>query len=295
MTAEAYEYFRQKGHALAGEADDFRMRATLYHRMYQESGGRHVFALVAAHGALWAAGYFSKGALGVWLLSLRYLLSPRVRRARLAAVTELSRKLREINRQVCAESYALFHYTRQFGATRHIRSVMGDDFAELLCASHASYHAGSSFTADQRERLFAAFFMWEQQTIVASLVTDAFEHIDWPVLTYFALRPRIDFSYFGRGFHVQFADFRSLDERVLHGMQAYRRAEEAGLAFAEQCLGRYKLSPYACDTVPEVKEMTGSLSWSTVKPLPDTAAVPGARSGTAARSMPVLAAMALCS
>jgi hypothetical protein len=263
--------------------------------MYQDSGKRHVFALVAAHGALWAAGYLTKGAFGVWLLSLRYLFSPRERRARLASVAVLTERLRDINRTVCAESYALFHYTRHFGATRHIRKVMGEDFAELLCACHASYHAGSDFSAEQREKLFSAFFMWEQTTIVASQVKDAYAQVDWPLLTFFALRPRIDFTYFGRGMRVQFSNFMSLEERVMHGLRAYRRAEEAGLAYAEQCLAHYRLTPLACDTVPVAKEMAGSMAWSAVKPLPDTAAVPCARPGRAPLSMRVLGAMALCS
>jgi hypothetical protein len=259
MTSQAYEYFRSEGHALAGGADDFGLRAGLYHRMYQDCGKRNVFLLIAAHGTLWAAGYFKKGVLGAWLLSLPYLFTPKLRAAKLRSAAQFADKFRDINRRVCAESYAIFYYTKQYGGTGFIRSVIGNALCDLLCECHAS----NDFTIAQREKLFSAFCDWEQETVVAPLVTLAFEEIDWPVIRFLALRSRVDVSYLGKSFKVQFTNFTSQDERLMQGLRLCRRAEEMGLDYTERCLRNYA-----------------------VKPVPDIAAIPCARPGTAPRSTP---------
>lgn len=241
MTSEAYEYFRNKGYALAGGLGDLQQRAGVYHGMYEDSGKRNVFPLIAAHGALWAAGYFRKGMLGGWLLSLPYLLAPSVRRARLRSVAAFADKFRDINRRVCAESYAIFHYTRRFGGTAFIRGVIGHAFTDILCECHLSCQCDMEFPKAQREKLFSAFFHWEQEHIVAPFVSEAFAQFDWPAIKYLALRPRINFAYFGKSFIVQFANFASQEERIRHGLQAYRRAEEVGLDHVERSVASYQV------------------------------------------------------
>ena len=292
MTSEAYDYFRAQGIALAGEPGDLSLRANLYHRMYRESGKRNVFALIAAHGTLWAAGYLKTGILGAWLLSLPYIFTPRLRREKLRSVAAFAHRFRDINRRVCVESYAIYHYTRHFGATPFIRSVIGNGFAQILCECHASCQSGSDFTSAQRERLFSAFFHWEQDNIVAPLVSEAFATIDWPVIKSLALRPAVDFTYFGKSLCMRFVDFSSKDERVLQGLRAYRMAEEAGFDVVEQCLGRYVLTPFAFDRASPAKDMSGALSWSALKPARDSAAVPRARTGKAYPSKPAHGAAA---
>ena len=124
MTFEAYEALRMDGYAMAGELDDLARRADVYRTMFRASGQRNVFPLIAAHGALWAVGYFELGKLGGMLMSLPYLLTPALRREKLAGLKVFADKFKDINRRVCAESYAIYHYTR--------------------------VHGGSSFTDDER-------------------------------------------------------------------------------------------------------------------------------------------------
>ena len=45
---------------LAGRTGDLAQRASAYHHLYRHSGGNHAFPLLAAHGALWASGYFQR-------------------------------------------------------------------------------------------------------------------------------------------------------------------------------------------------------------------------------------------
>lgn len=53
--------FQAEAKVLAGGLTDLAQRAMVYHHLYRVSNGNHVFPLIAAHGALWAGGYFRYG------------------------------------------------------------------------------------------------------------------------------------------------------------------------------------------------------------------------------------------
>ncbi|GFE81896.1 hypothetical protein GCM10011487_38960 [Steroidobacter agaridevorans] len=245
MTREAYETLRKKGYALAGGLSDLSQRACVYHHMYEASGKRNVFPLIAAHGALWASGYFKKGMFGGKVLSIRYLLTPWLIKQHLDSLSEFADKFRDINRRVCAESYALYYYTRDHEETDLIRSIIGKDFAKVLYECHRSSDLGSQFSRESREELFNQFFRWEQENIVAPSVTEAYATFHWRAVKYLALRPRVSFSYFGKGYDLPFEDFSSKEERVAKGVMAYRRAEDVGLSQVEEALRHYGILPAA--------------------------------------------------
>jgi hypothetical protein len=213
--------------------------------MYEDSGKRNVFPLLAAHGALWASGYFKKGMLGGKVLSLQYLLTPWLIKPRLDSLSEFADRFRDINRRVCAESYALYCYTRDHQENDFIKSVIGDEFAKVLYECHRSNDLGSQFSQERREELFHQFFRWEQENIVAPSVAEAYETFQWRAVKYLALRPRIEFSFFGKEYDLPFNDFSSKEERVEKGVMAYRRAEDVGLAQVEEALRHYKIMPAA--------------------------------------------------
>ncbi|WP_167241094.1 hypothetical protein [Massilia genomosp. 1] len=237
MTAAAYEMLRSEGYALAGELHDVQRRVRLYHRIYLESGKRHVFALIAAHGSLWATGYFKLGKLGARIASLPSLCIPGRRKQKLDAVAAFADRFRSIHRQVCAESYAIFQYTRQYGGNEVIRAVVGTRFAALLVECHASCRAGTAYPRYKRQQLFHAFLAWEQEHVVTPQVDEAFASLDWPLIAWLARRPLIRFPYFGKRERLRFHDFASQDDRVCAGMQAFRIAEDVGLQGVEDTLG----------------------------------------------------------
>lgn len=243
MTSEAYAALRNDGYLLSGGLGDLNRRAWVYHQMYLDSGKRSVFPLIAAHGALWATGYFRQGRMGGMIMSLPYLLTPGLRRARLASLALFADRFRDINRRVCAESYALYHYTKQYGGSGFIRSVIGDQFADTLCECHASNAANTHYGQALREKLFCAFFNWEQEHIVGPAVTEAFKEFDWGIVKYLAMHTKLDFTYFGKNFRVRFNNFEARDERLSRGLQVYRRAEDVGLDAVEHALGRYPRIP----------------------------------------------------
>lgn len=245
MTTEAYEILRQKGFALAGGLRDLSQRACVYHHMYEDSGNRNVFPLIAAHGALWASGYFKKGMFGGKILSTQYLLTPWLIKPHLDSLLEFADKFRDINRRVCAESYALYYYTRNHEESDFIRSIIGNGFAKALYECHRAKDLGNPFSQKSREELFYQFFRWEQENMVAPSVTEAYATFHWRVVKYLALRPRVEFSYFGKGYDLPFEDFSSKEERMEKGVMAYRRAEYVGLAHVEEALRYYGIMPAA--------------------------------------------------
>lgn len=243
MTKAVYDLFRREGYVLAGGLRDLSQRACVYHHMYADSGGNNVFPLIAAHGALWASGYFKKGMIAGKLLSAQYISNPRLRQSKLQALSEFADKFRDINRRVCAESYALYYYTKRVEMNDFISSIINENFSALLYECHRTQKNGKSFCRKDREALFYEFFRWEQENIVAPAVSAAYAQLHWPAVKYLSLRPKVQFSYFGKSYALPFENFSSKSERMKNGILAYRRAEEVGLALVEHALRDYKIMP----------------------------------------------------
>jgi hypothetical protein len=66
-----YNELRRIGYSLAGGLNDLSQRAAVYYHLYEDSEGRNIFPLMAAHGALWAKGYFQKGMRAGKVLALQ--------------------------------------------------------------------------------------------------------------------------------------------------------------------------------------------------------------------------------
>lgn len=240
MSRKDFSALQEKGRILAGELGDLVQRASVYHHMYQDSNGRNVFPLIAAHGALWASGYFKKGILAGRLLSIQFVVEPSKRKQMMLSLYDFADKFREINRQVSAEAYALYHYTKSNTDVSRLdlKYSYKPDFLELLYKCHRD----SLFTEHNRRELFFEFFSWEQENIVAPLVDAAYNGFNWNLVKRLALRPNVDFAYFGEK-NLKFSDFSSKEERIGKGLKAYSRAEEVGLTEVENSLYQYGILP----------------------------------------------------
>lgn len=240
MAKEEFRALQKKGNVLAGELGDLVQRASVYHHMYQDSNGRNVFPLIAAHGALWASGYFNRGMMAGKLLSIQFLLNPSKRKAKMLSLFEFADKFREINRQVCAEAYALYHYTKRNTDVSELdlKYSYRPELLEILYKCHNS----DTFTEKDRKVLFFEFFSWEQENIVAPSVEAAYEKFDWGVVKRLALKPNVEFAYFGDK-NLRFVDFSSKVERIEKGLKAFIRAEEVGLDEVEKALYQYGIMP----------------------------------------------------
>lgn len=269
VTAEEVHVYRQAIHQeatiLAGELRSLGQRATTYHHLYQDSCGNHIFPLIAAHGALWAKGYFAFGMkLGRWL-SLQYGLDSQRREAQLESLVDFADAFREINRLVCVDTYTNYHLVKRFGEIPELLEVMS---AELLTALGRIRWAADhqlELSDSEKKAVFRAHFLNEQEHVVGPKVGAAVEAIDWPLLKTIALRPRIRFAYFPWREAFWFRDFTNRDERVQRGLKAFEIGSAMGWETVESKLAEYRTLPDAffADSVTHFQLMKTNLLQTT--------------------------------
>ncbi|MGA4636523.1 hypothetical protein ACPA5B_21855 [Pseudomonas solani] len=240
-----YQRIHREATALAGTLTDLGQRASVYHHLYEDSGGRNVFPLIAAHGALWGAGYFALGMRVGTLLSAQFLFTPALRHHKLRQLHAFADAFREINRRVCVEAYTAYHLSRLHGQAAGIERYLQPRLLAALNSCHQAQALGEPLPQPVRRELFEAFFLWEQEVIVGPAVEHALAALDWSLIRQVALRPRIEFAYFASSRDMKFSDFASTRERIEKGMRAYELAEQAGLDRVEAALSRYGVLPQA--------------------------------------------------
>ena len=219
-------------------------RASVYHHLYAHSGGNHSFPLLAAHGALWASGYFRAGMrFGSLVATGRGILGDNSE-ALMRNLTEFAEAFRDINRRVCVETFFIYKLTAAVSlaevAERHVPPNL---LAEMDRCHHARRN-NRTLSATERRGLFEAFFHWEQAHIVGPAIHSAFAAFNWPLIRRMALTPKIRFAYFG-GKPLAFRDFSDTDERIEKGIAAFDRASKHGWSKVEQALDDYSVMPDA--------------------------------------------------
>ncbi len=244
-----YAKLQAEGLRVAGGLTDLSQRATVYHHLFRASGGNHAFPLIAAHGALWAGGYFRFGMrLGKWL-SLQYALSPETCRVKLRQLEAFADAFRDINRRVCVDTYVNFHFTARFGDDRDAAAFVPAPLLESLQRLHAARRAGRELSDGEKKVVFEAHFRHEQECVVGPAIADAVAAFDWAVLRFIALRPVICFAYFPDRRFFWFRNFAKREERIEKGLAAFEMAAEAGWSQVERALSRYRVLPdafFAC-------------------------------------------------
>ncbi len=243
--SKAYQTLRQEAAFLVGSRCDLIRRVAVYHHLYRHSQGNHVFPLIAAHGALWANWYFRWGMRIGRILSLQYLFQRSLQKRRLADLLIYADAYRDINRQVCIETYSVYHFTRLYGHLPEAEAYVPVELLRKMMNCHAAVAQKRMLDAAERADLFKAFFLWEQDAIVAPAVESATEDFYWPLLKAIALRPSIRFAYFPLHQRLNFSYFVDKQERIEKGFIAYAVAEQIGLSAVEQKLDRYKIMPRA--------------------------------------------------
>lgn len=238
-----YSELRKIGYSLAGGLNDLSQRAAVYYHLYEDSAGRNIFPLMAAHGALWAKGYFQKGMRAGKVLSLQYIYRPRLLISKYDSLIDFANAFRDINRRVCAEAYCAYHFTKKYGHSKYAKEFIPYNLLIALNQCHDSKIHNYPLSALERRSLFEAFFLWEQETIVSPSVEYAVKQFNWPSVKWLAMKPKIEFAYFGKGIGLQFNDFSNKEERIEKGMTAYELAERVGYKVVEQAVSHYKIMP----------------------------------------------------
>jgi hypothetical protein len=237
----AFEALKSDGLRLAGGLNDLSQRATVYHHIFRESGGNHIFPLIAAHGALWARGWFAFGSKLGRVLSWQYAFDGKTRRRQLAKLEDFANTFRDINRQVCVDVYANFHFTKRFGRHPDASKFVPADLLQALNRIHEANRSGIELSDDEKREIFTAHFLAEQKHIVGPTIEKAVAEFDWPLLRTLALRPVIRFAYFPRPF--LFRNFANQDERISKGLVAFNTAADIGWSNVEQALRSYDVLP----------------------------------------------------
>ena len=141
----AHAELTREAKILAGDLRDLPQRATTYHHLYRDSGGNHIFPLIAAHGALWAKGYFQFGMKLGRVLSLQYGVRSEKRRQQLEALEQFANAFREINQLVCVDTYRNYHLTKRFGEDSRLLEVMSPELLSRMPESIGRERIGLSF------------------------------------------------------------------------------------------------------------------------------------------------------
>lgn len=241
-------HWRREGERLAGGLRDVAQRAVVYRQIFRDSGGNHAFPLIAAHGACWSRGHFEMGdRVGRWL-AWQY---PFGRAQKLAALAAFADVFRDINRRVCADTYATFHFAREHWNDPSADGLIPDVLWRALQKLHAARSAGATYSDAERLSLFRSHFLYEQEHVVGPALLPAVAAFNWPLLKRIALRPTIRFAYFARGQRMAFGDFSRAEERIANGLRAFEWAAEVGWDVVAERLRDYGVMPADAFERPE--------------------------------------------
>lgn len=235
-----YLAIREEAEHAAGPLVSLRIRARGYLDLYYHSNGVCRFALVAAHGALWASWYLICAKLAAMVfacLDLKHWMSPAQKYRHFAAYVLL---LKDINRLVMIETYVLVHTIQELGVEMAISHGVPEDVARDY------EHAMSAETHDPAllRDLYHRHFLWEQECVVSTKLDEGFAAFDWPFMRNLCQRPWVWFSYFRPGKSMNFKSFTDQAERVEKGLIAYDRAADTGMdRLAKVSATRLKIYP----------------------------------------------------
>lgn len=238
-----YEAFHAEAVRLAGTTQQLSQRAATYHHVYEDSGRNHIFPLIAAHGALWARGYFAFGMKLGQALSCQYFLTPACRKQKLDSLGAFAEAFREVNRRVCVQIYTTYHFTKLHGDHPKAAKLVAPHLLAALKRVHAANRNGEQLSDDAKRDIFETHFRDEQETIVGPRIEEAVHQFDWPLMKSLALMPAVRFAYFPTGYWLQFWKFDHKEERIDRGLRAFDIAANMGWKHTEATLDRYAVLP----------------------------------------------------
>lgn len=238
-----YDALHAEAIRLAGTTRQLSQRAATYHHVYEDSGRNHIFPLIAAHGALWARGYFAFGMKLGEALSYQYCLTPTVRKQKLDALEAFAEDFREVNRRVCVQVYTTYHFTKLYGDHPDAGKLVAPHLLAALKDVHTANRNGEQLTDQSKRDIFETHFLDEQETVVGPRIERAVDHFDWPLMKSLALMPAVRFAYFPAGRWLQFWKFDRKEERIARGLKAFDLAAVMGWKHTEAALNRYAILP----------------------------------------------------
>ncbi len=241
----AWERWIDEATRLAGGLGDLAQRAAVYHSLFQQSGRNHVFPAIAAHGALWAGRHFRFGARLGRVLAWESPFSKSARLRRRKSLERFADAFRDVNRRVCIETYASYHFVGEYGDDPLASAFVPPDHLSALRRVHAARRAGVELPDTEKRHVYETHFRGEQATVVGPMLEEACERFDWPLLKWLALRPTVRFAYLPKSEPIRFRDFASSEERIRNGLRAFDLAAHVGWDRVTTSLREYETLPEA--------------------------------------------------
>ncbi len=236
-----YGELQDEATTLAGGLEDIPRRAVVLNSLYFDSGRNHVFSHIAAHGALWAYRYFEVGGRVGRLIAHRYFYSRAEKAYRLGILNDFAEGFRTVNRQVCIDTYANYHFTRQHGDEPDADQIVPPTLLDALNRIHSASRARRELSAAEKRLVFEQSFRCEQEVTVAPGVKAAVDAFQCRVMRALCLKPLVRFAYFPAWRYLWFRDFSNQSERIEKGLIVYDLAARAGWPNVESSLRRYGL------------------------------------------------------
>jgi hypothetical protein len=226
-----------------GDLSDIPRRVALLHGLFLDSGGNHTFPQIAAHGALWAHGFFEVGGSLGRFIARRYFYNARERNYRLGLLEEFAADFRRVNRQVCIDTMTNYDFARAHGREPEAGKVVPAELLRALNWIHQAREAGQPLSEQEKRLVFRTSFYWEQELTVAPGVQAAVDKFQCRVMRLLCLHPLVRFAYFPRWRYLFFRNFADTTERIARGLQAYDHARRGGWAHVVRTMKNYEVMP----------------------------------------------------
>lgn len=236
-----YGELQREATTLAGDLEDIPRRAVVLNSLYFDSGRNHVFSHIASHGALWAYRYFEVGGRLGRLIANRYFYSQTEKAYRLGILNDFAEGFRKVNRQVCIDTYANYHFTKQHGNEAEASQVVSPSLLDALNRIHSASRAGRELSAAEKRLVFEQSFRCEQEVTVAPGVKTAVDGFQCRIMKALCMKPLVRFAYFPSWRYLWFHDFSNQSERIEKGLVVYDLAAKVGWPNVESSLRRYGL------------------------------------------------------
>lgn len=208
----------------AGRPEALRHRAQAYLELYEASNRACVFALVAAHGAIWASWYLVCAKFAAMGFAVLDPTGPYRPLHRYRCFSAYVAALKEINRTVMVATYVIIHGIQELGPD----ALIADEFPPDLVRDYDRLMNAPDTDATMLRDLYHRHFLWEQDRVVSDILDTAFAQFDWPFMAQLCQRPWVWFSYFRVGKSMNFRRFTDKEERIEKGLIAYDQGAAQG-------------------------------------------------------------------
>lgn len=220
-----YAEIRDNAMELAGAVGDVPRRASLLRGIYLETGGRHRFPLLGAHGVLWGHSKFQMAEKFIWNTNANTFMEG----------------LRDVGRNIFIDVYTHYKFSKDFGTHPSASKFVRVELLSVLNKMHESVRHSKPCPPEVLRELFRQSLLWEQEMTVTAGVFEEFEKIGNTTFRSIAKKPMVKFAFFPTRKYLFFRDFTDKEERIEKALQSYDIAEQVGWLYVQARLEHFQI------------------------------------------------------